>query len=405
MPDNENNEQEFERAPRLKRDLARAARAMSPEQARYLVDAYYTIQEHRIALAAQLRHAEETGERKAAEAVEGDSPIELIRFMFEDARREEENIRLALDEFSNGPEVGRWAKSILGIGPVLSAGLLAHVDITRAMTAGAIWRFAGLDSTVQWHGREDVRTVLSDMRKVARNDWDAFANVAVALDHDKPSNVLRSAGLIEKVASIGDTKALFERLGAEWPEAVEFHADNAIRLAFEPDERGEVYEMLYPEAKLDWKAIRSALSKRPWNTRLKVLTWKVGESFIKVSNNEKDFYGHVYAERRRQEEERNDKGEYAEEAAKVLRERRIGANPTREAYEAGRLPDGRIHLRASRYAVKLFLAHWHDVAFRDHYGTAPPRPYVIEHLGHAHFIEPPNMPEHLRGLPDFNGRG
>jgi hypothetical protein len=37
-----------------------------------------------------------------------------------------------------------------GIGPVLAAGFIAHIDIRKAKTAGAIWRYAGLDPTVQW---------------------------------------------------------------------------------------------------------------------------------------------------------------------------------------------------------------------------------------------------------------
>lgn len=40
--------------------------------------------------------------------------------------------------------------SIHGIGPVISAGLLAHIDIHRAVTVGHIWRFAGLDPSVKW---------------------------------------------------------------------------------------------------------------------------------------------------------------------------------------------------------------------------------------------------------------
>ena len=55
----------------------------------------------------------------------------------------------------------------------------------------------------------------------------------------------------------------------------------------------------------------------------------------------------------------------------------------------GKLPDGRLHLRAQRYAVKLFLAHWHEVAYRNRYDKAPPLPYPIAHLGHAHVIAAP----------------
>jgi hypothetical protein len=37
-----------------------------------------------------------------------------------------------------------------GIGPVIAAGLLAHIDINEAPTTGHIWRFAGLDPTSVW---------------------------------------------------------------------------------------------------------------------------------------------------------------------------------------------------------------------------------------------------------------
>jgi hypothetical protein len=39
--------------------------------------------------------------------------------------------------------------------------------------------------------------------------------------------------------------------------------------------------------------------------------------------------------------------------------------------------------------VKLFLAHYHEVAYKDHYKTEPPLPYAIAHLGHAHKIAVP----------------
>ena len=60
----------------------------------------------------------------------------------------------------------------------------------------------------------------------------------------------------------------------------------------------------------------------------------------------------------------------------------------------GRLPDGRVHLRAQRYALKLFLSHLHHVMYVYHYGEIPPKPYVIDsplHLTHTHFKEPPNF--------------
>jgi hypothetical protein len=56
----------------------------------------------------------------------------------------------ALDSYSANHPVGKRMRTVTGVGPVISAGLLAHIDITRAPTAGAIWRYAGLDPTSEW---------------------------------------------------------------------------------------------------------------------------------------------------------------------------------------------------------------------------------------------------------------
>jgi hypothetical protein len=56
------------------------------------------------------------------------------------------------------------------------------------------------------------------------------------------------------------------------------------------------------------------------------------------------------------------------------------------------LPPARLLLRAQRYAAKLFLAHYHEVAYKDFFKKPPPLPYAIAYLGHAHKIEPPNQP-------------
>lgn len=56
------------------------------------------------------------------------------------------------------------------------------------------------------------------------------------------------------------------------------------------------------------------------------------------------------------------------------------------AYSAGRLPPGHLHARAKRWAVKLFLAHWHAVAYRSHFGVPAPKPYVLSQLEHGHEI-------------------
>lgn len=260
---------------RLSRDLKVAARQLSDHEARFLVDAYYQMQEDRIRATHQERTLAEAGE-----------PNGIMTWMAEQRASLERQVARALDYYSAAHPVGEWARSITGIGPVIAAGLLAHIDITKAPTAGHIWRYAGLDPTQKW-------------------------------------------------------------------------------------EKGQ---------------------KRPWNAQLKTLCWKIGESFVKVSGNEKDIYGKVYKQRKDFEAARNAEGAYAAQAAAILEKRKIGADTeARKHYEAGRLPPAHIHARAKRYAVKLFLSHLQHVWWVTATGSAPAKPYIIEHGGHVHFIAPPNF--------------
>jgi hypothetical protein len=129
---------------KLRRDI-RQGMTLTSQEARFLVDAYYSTQDYRMQAANQAR------------AAAGDAePHEVIRWHFDQMKLHENEIRRVLDAFTdNHPSgMGEWAKNIVGIGPVLAAGLLAHIDVTKAPTAGHVWRFAGLDPTVTWNKKE-----------------------------------------------------------------------------------------------------------------------------------------------------------------------------------------------------------------------------------------------------------
>jgi len=130
--------------------------------------------------------------------------------------------------------------------------------------------------------------------------------------------------------------------------------------------------------------------KRPWNALLKTVCYQIADSFVKHSNNEKCFYGHVYRKRKQLEWERNQAGAYAEQAFEKLRTKRVTDPGSRAWLERGMLTPGHIDMRARRYAVKLFLSHFHWVLYETTYRRPAPRPYVIEHLGHADLIVPPH---------------
>jgi hypothetical protein len=264
---------DLEPVQRLTRDIKKASGAMTVNQARYFVDAYYALQEYRKAADNQVRALVAAGE-----------PNEVMVWLATQAAVLEQQIRRVLDTWSDSQKAGQWAKSITGIGPVIAAGLLAHIDIRKTPTAGHIWSFAGLNPEMKW-------------------------------------------------------------------------------------QKG---------------------AKRPWNANLKTLCWKIGESFVKVSGLESDIYGKVWLERKERETRMNDAGAYAEIAA--ARVATVGkTTDAYKAYAAGKLPPGHIHARAKRYAVKLFLSHYHHVAYMIAFGGKPPKPYILtQEGGHAHMIEPPN---------------
>lgn len=169
---------------KLKKDIKEAAKVLSDDEARFLVDSYYQMQDNRIRSDGQIRSMDKSGE-----------PNQVLGWLSDQNTTLENNIKSALDKYTDSKPIGVWMKSICGIGAVISAGFLAHIDITRAPTAGHIWSYAGLNPDMEW-------------------------------------------------------------------------------------KKGE---------------------KRPFNATLKTLCWKLGESFVKVSNNGKDIYGKMYQNRKQQD--------------------------------------------------------------------------------------------------------
>ena len=299
----------LEHVTRLTRDLRDASVTLSEDEARFLVDYYYAMQEDRIRAGAQVRSL-----------VESSEPHSVIAWLGGNVAVLEQQIKRALDAYTDSQTVGVWAKSIVGIGPIIAAGLSAHIDIKKAPTVGHIWRFAGLDPTVTWEKK----------------------------------------------------------------------------------------------------------TRRPWNASLKTLCWKIGESFVKVSGHEEDVYGKLYLERKAFEQANNLSGSLSAQATAKLERFKIGKDTDARIWYAGclthesarliiespsekrlglakklagepgtgvaMLPPAHIHARAKRWAVKLFLAHWHAVAYRAHFGQDAPKPYVISQLQHGHEIVAPNWP-------------
>jgi hypothetical protein len=156
---------------RLDRELAVAAQSMGAKEARFLVDAYYTVQNSRKRYGNQIRAL-----KKAEE------PHILLDFVYTQARINEAQIRRALDNFTRGHIMGTWMRQIVGIGPVIAAGMLAYLDGPRP-TVGRIYQFAGLaaDGQKPWKQGE-LRPYSAQLKTLCWHAGQSFMKLAARED-------------------------------------------------------------------------------------------------------------------------------------------------------------------------------------------------------------------------------
>lgn len=255
----------------LPKERVLEAKNLAGAEWRMLVANYYQSQQMRKTMDMQLRHL---GEKE---------PLYITKWAAESFADIEEQLSKAFSTILVSP-VAVWLKAQRGIGPVIAAGLLAHIDIEKAPTAGHIWSFAGLNPEQKW-------------------------------------------------------------------------------------EAGQ---------------------KRPFNAELKQICWHAGQCFMKQSNDPDCYYGQLYRARKAKEIKRNESGGNTERAKQFVV--KPGATKAvKDKLARGQLPDFNIDARARRFAVKIFLSHLHVVMYWDNYEKAPPKPFAISQLDHAHEIRVPNL--------------
>ena len=302
---------------KLNRDMIKALRRDYPggvttNEARFLVDTYYTVQKSRIANILRSKGLDRDAKKEGNEP----EPHEALDRFAQDFQIHEENVAKLLGWYVQTHPMAWFFDATKGVGPVTSAGLLAHIDITRCPTVGHIYSFAGLDPSKKWN-------------------------------------------------------------------------------------KGE---------------------KRPWNTQLKTICWKIGDSFVKLSKRPDAYYGQYYAKAKAEYWRRNLAGEYIEQATAAMATKKYGKSTEqyhwysghckpdviREQLEEGdpvsfakamagedevgvpMLSPGHIDARARRATVKLFLSHLHE-CWRRELDLPLVAPFAIAIKGHAHYLPPPQM--------------
>jgi len=328
----------------IARDL-RKAQTLGQREARFLVDTYYSMQQNRIREYNRMDGMEKDNE-----------PNEIIGFvadMF--CLLEKDILYKTLDHYSQSSELGQWARSIKGIGPVLAAALLAYIDITKVETAGAIWRFGGIDPTLEWFGEKQanalIAQVIGDKKDILPEDVYLIGEKI----RRKPESLEKVKRFIETASSKKGDKA--------------------------------------PSKPWSMEMLKKVLVTRPYNAKLKVILYKVGEQFVKLSSNEGSFYGGHYAKWKAKLVNKNESGGFKERADQKLAEKKIGK--TTDAYKClkkGMLAPDHINKMAKRKAIQLFIAHYFEQG-RKFAGLPVPKPYPIAHLDHNDYIAPPESEE------------
>jgi hypothetical protein len=317
---------------KLTKDVKKAALTLNKGEARFLVDLYYQWQDERKRSDNQVRALDASKE-----------PNQCLRWLSSQSTALELRVKQLLQQFANGQRLGRWCQSIDGLGPVITSGLLAHYDVNKSETAGGYWRFAGLDPTSQWLGTDKAKALVNDLWK-PQDDYSYETLCLVAQRINRRPEVL-----------LGMSKN---------------------------KETGKVTRA----------SLIKATSLRPWNASLRTLCWKVGESFVKVCNKDTAIYGNLYTERKVKETKMNEDGLFKDQAKQKLETCNIGKDTDAyAAYSQGMLPKAHIHSRAKRYAVKIFISHYHHWDYFLTFDKLPPKPFAIDILKHAQLIAPPPM--------------
>lgn len=128
--------------------------------------------------------------------------------------------------------------------------------------------------------------------------------------------------------------------------------------------------------------------KLPYNSRLKLVCWKAGESFVKVCSKEGAFYGKLYSQFKGDEVSRNENGLYQKQAKEELAAKKFRSDTvTKKRLQEGKLSDAHLHARAKRRTIKIFLQHYW-LKGRQARGLPTPDPYSKDILGHSGIIEP-----------------
>jgi len=290
--------------------------------------------------ASQLMH------KLNAEQIE---PSPIFDYLRKSVTKLEKQANSVLEIYIDQHVAMRWMREV-GVGISQAVGIFTLVDIDKVgRHVSSLWRFAGYDPTSTHLTREEATECVQyfeNKYKKEHVDLDLLCLIAAELN--------RGVDQLKQITRVGITRE-----------------------------------------HVPWRKLRAAILSYPWCYELKEILFRVGLSFRRavLKGGLKSPYRSVYDWRKAYEIEKNENGDYKEQAEYKLSSRNYGKKTVaRACYEKGILPPAQIDARARRFAVKIFLVHLHEILYYERYSEMPDKPYILDSLGKEHEISCPKWP-------------
>lgn len=403
--------------------------SQSKESLKCLVSFYYQYQGQRIANDDRIRKISKGMNKNGNE----DSMLAL-KYLADSNREMEKQLKAMLGAYSVTTKVGKWLNDIVGIGPCISAGLLAYFNISENMrSCQSFYNYAGLnDNNIPWLSKDDIKKVMnkadeiisarveerkaayetfqnpkwkSYMKKLATTNMDqAYASLIHGYSEDTIKDSI--------IGIIGDSDAAREFVDALVRDCEKYQYGprtwyNTIVYEFNAKEpspeymvtiailTNRTYKNIFNGAidrtkngngRRTYDRLARFLNMPPYLKELKVLCFKIEDSFAKQISRG-SLYGKLYKQRKEYELKKNDNGDYADIALR-LAERTSKKDLKKFYLEEKKLTNKHIDRRARRWACKIFISHLFDAMYIDAYGRTPDLPTVFNSGNHLDFIAP-----------------
>ena len=407
--------------------------SQSKESLRCLVNFYYQYQGQRIANDDRIKKISKGMNQN------GDKDSMLALQYLADINREmEHQLKLMLGAYSVTTKVGRWLNDIVGIGPCISAGLLAYFEVTEKMkTAQNFYNYSGLnDNNIPWLSKDDVKKVMGKADEIIKERVEERKAAYATFQNPKYTRIMKklattsmdqsyqvlvhgysNATISDGIRAILEESSITESLRDEfikdliedcgkyeygprtWYNTIvyEFNAkepspEYLITIAilthrtYKNIFNGAIDKTKSGNGRRTYDRLSKFLNMPPYLKELKVLCFKIEDSFAKQISRG-SLYGKLYKQRKEYELAKNERGDYKEQAYELAK--KTTKKDLKKFYlEEGKLTNKHIDRRARRWACKIFISHLFDAMYIDKFGKTPDLPAVFDMGGHLDFIAP-----------------